>query len=257
MLNYIIATYSANRLEYSLQMQLQILYSIIMQDKIEYLTQVTIVCPPVKPNCVEHPFYYQKEMWSNLFAKTKVKLVYLDYKGDNKCASYDQWIQGYLAFQNFDYFLFIEDDYCIHPSLANFDSILVNYYCEQGYMCTLASSLNSLKHHAAISNGMVDKKTMLALGPNVLEDFYKLASIYEAQYAFSIMFENKNIEISSMHTDFVAWFWSSVRNCLEIYSDNNISNLMFVPVQYLLQPHFVTSLVNFKSKTISGLGYRF
>lgn len=254
MLNYIIATYSANSLEYSLQLQLQILYSIIMQDKIKYLTQVTIVCPPVKANHKEHKFYYQKEMWSNLFNQTKVNLVFLDYKGDNKYASYDQWIQAYLAFPEFEYFLFIEDDYCIHPSLVNFDSILVDYYCDQGYMCTFASSLNSLKHHAAISNGMVDKKTMLELGPNILQDFYKLASIYEAQYAFSIMFENKNVEISSMHADFIAWFWSSLRKCLEIYSDKNVSNMMFIPVQYLLQPHFTTMV---KTKPLSNLGYQF
>lgn len=247
MLNYIIATYAGNYWEFTLHLQLQVLYTLVMKGDLEYLSQVTIVCPKVKDGHAEHPLYYQKELWLHLFEKSNVKLVYLDYHGENTTASYDQWIQGYLAYPDFEYFLFIEDDYTLHPSLTTFDSTLVDYYNASvkdsdgvGYLCTLASPLNDLPHHAAISNGIVNKKTMERLGPGVLDDFYTLASEYpgRCQYAFSLVFENKNVNILSMHNHFVAWYWSTVRNGLEIYSDPSVANLLIVPVQYVLSPHF-------------------
>lgn len=250
MLNYIIATYAATKWEYTLHLQLQTLYALVMKGETKYISQVTIVCPKVKQGQLEQPFYYQKDLWSELFAKTNVKLVYLDYVGNNKDASYDQWIQGYLAYPDFEYFLFIEDDYTIHPSLTTFDKLLVDYYNESvkecdgvGYLCTLASPLNTLPHHAAISNGIVNKKTMERLGAGgegLLDDFYALAQKHrgQSQYAFSLVFENKNVKILSTHDHFAAWYWSTVRNSLEIYSDARVTNLLFVPTQYLLSPHF-------------------
>lgn len=252
MLNYIIATYAGNKLEYSLQVQLQVLYSLIMQGETKHIGQVTIVCPRVKDNDTEHPFYYQKELWSNLFKETKVKLVYLEYEGENNSASYDQWIQAYLAYPDFEYFLFIEDDYCIHPSLVNFDSILLEYYkskCENGgYLCSLAVDLYGFQHHAAISNGIADKNTMEMLGPNILKDFYKMDEKIHCQIRFSNLFTDKKIDIITMHNDFIAWFWCSKNKILENYSDDDdVTQILFIPIQYLFYPYFAPKTVSIES----------
>jgi hypothetical protein len=267
MLNYIIATYDANTFEYSLQMQLQTLYTIIMQDKIKYLSQVTIVCPKTKPSDVAHKFYYQKDMWLKLFEKSKVKLVYMDYIGENKSASYDQWLQAYLAYSDFEYFLFIEDDYCIHPSMVDFDSTLVEYYNNKtngngGYICTLASILYKIEYHAAISNGLVDKKTMIKLGSTILEDFYKLDEKFNCQLAFSKLFKNKNIDIISMHEDFTPLFWCSKKRKIENFSTNDIKRKIFIPVQYLIYSHFPTLNISIDSTNVNKINkkikrYRF
>ena len=245
MLNYIIATYAATKWEYTLHLQLQTLYALVMKGETKYISQVTIVCPKVKQGHLEQPFYYQKDLWSELFAKTNVKLVYLDYVGNNKDASYDQWIQAYLAYPDFEYFIFIEDDYTIHPSLTNFDSMLVNYYNASveeydgiGYVCTLAARMNRMNHHSAISNGIVNKKTMQTLGEDVLDEFYRFATLHYCQSAFSLLFQYKGVHILSMHRDFAAWFWASAKNSLEIYSNKSVTNLFFVPMQYLLKYNF-------------------
>ncbi len=241
MLNYIIATYSANKLEYTLQIQLQILYTLVMSGDNKYLSQITILCPQVSSG---HPHYYQKDIWEKLFESTNVKLVYQNYIGDNKNASYDQWIQGVLKYPNFEYYLLIEDDYTLHPSLVNFDSLLVEYYNEmikdsgEGYLCSFADSFMGHPHHAAISNGMMNRKTLNSLGNKVLDEFYVLASTDFCQIAFSKLFDNKNINISSMHKDFMAWFWCSSKKKLTNYSPECVDKYAFIPVQYLMKEYF-------------------
>jgi hypothetical protein len=236
MLNYIIATYSANKLEYILQIQLQTLYTLVISGDNKYLSQITIVCPQVDS---ERPHYYQKDIWEKLFEATNVKLVYLDYVGDNKNASYDQWIQGVLKYPDFEYYLFIEDDYTLHPSLVNFDSLLVDYYndvigeSKEGYVCSLYEGY--LGH---ISNGIVNKKTIDSLGETVLEDFYKLVQNEFCQIGFIQLFDKKKIDIITMHKDFLALFWCSSKQKLTNFSPKDVTKFAFIPVQYLMNEYF-------------------
>lgn len=247
MLNYVIATYNGNKLEYTLQTQLQILYTLVMRNQLKYLTQITIVCPPTKDKHQPFKFYYQKDHWQSLFDQTKIKLVYINYIGENNTASYDQWLLAYLAFPDFEYYIFMEDDYTLHPSLTNFDSQLVEFYEKElgkdklGYMCSFASNLHGFSHHAAISNGIINNKTLKFLGENVLDEFYKLAKTTHCQIAFSKLFTLKEIDILDMHNKFAAWFWCSGKNRLINYSNDNISDLMFIPIQYLLSFYFTKS----------------
>lgn len=247
MLNYVIATYNGNKLEYTLQNQLQILYTLVMRNKLKYLTQITIVCPPTKDKHTPFKFYYQKDHWQSLFDQTKIKLVYIDYIGENDNASYDQWLQAYFAFPDFDYYIFMEDDYAPHPSLTNFDSQLVEFYektldeTKIGYLCSFASKLYGFPHHAAISNGIINNKTLKSLGENVLDEFYTLAKTTHCQIAFSKLFTMKEIDILSMHNDFAAWFWCSGYNKLTNYSNDSVTKFMFIPMQYLVSFYFTKS----------------
>ena len=246
MLNYIIATYNGNKVEYTLENQLQILYTIVMSNELKYLSQITVVCPPTKSKDKPFEYYYQKEKWNKLFKPTKVKLEYMDYVGDNNNASYDQWIQAYQKYPDFKYYIFMEDDYYIHSSLTNFDEILVDYYNEKvkdnmniGYVCSFASKLHGFAHHAAISTGIINKNTLELLGDDVLQDFYKLAKNTHCQIAFSKLFTDIGIDIFSMHDDFYAWFWCSGKRKLINYSTENANKFMFVPFQYLLSYYFL------------------
>lgn len=246
MLNYIIATYDSNTLEYSLQIQLQILYTLIQAGNNKYISQITIVCPSSRLDKTPHTYYYQKELWLKLFKETTIKLVYLDYFGDNKNASYDQWLQAYLEYPNFEYYIFMEDDYTPHPSIINFDTILVDYYNQTikehsngiGYVCSLAGEMYNFKHHAAISNGIINKKSMNILGETVLEDFYDLVEKQFCQIGFSELFTRQDIPIFSMHNDYKAWFWCSTSKKLTNYSSQDVQAFLFVPIQLLMGVYF-------------------
>lgn len=242
-LNYIIATYPGTKTEYALEIQLQQLLAIILTDKTTSLAQITVMCTKVKPEHTEKIYYYNKEKWTDIFARIcpNVKLVFANYVGENKHASYDQWIQGYLLYPNFDYYLFIEDDYFIHPSQLTFDkdiidaynSILANRGSTIGYVCSYATATNH-HYHATISNGIVNKASLEMLGTGLLEKYYTCAEEYRIeQVAFSDLFIKHGVPVYSFEHIYCALFWSSLHNRLDVYSPLTVGNLMFVPLQYL------------------------
>lgn len=218
-----------------------------MYGKTRYISQVTIVCPKTKSHHTSSPYYYNKNKWENLFGNTcrHVKLVYIDYVGDNNHASYDQWIQAYLKFPDFEYYIFMEDDYCVHPSIFDFDHQLVEFYNKKvsesnniGYLCTFSEF-----GHASISNGIINKKTMNFINRNedILENFYIKSNNTEAQIGFSNMFtQNKSgyVPIYSMHEDFLALFWSSFRKQIELFSSQHVNKYMFIPLQFITKEKF-------------------
>jgi hypothetical protein len=92
-MNYIIASYGGpipNRIydekaEFFLTFNLKCLFSLLHTNKESLIKQVTIVCPQVKENPYKN--YYNKEKWIEKFkAIPHVKLVYLDYVGENEHA---------------------------------------------------------------------------------------------------------------------------------------------------------------------------
>ena len=252
-LHYIIATYCGTKTEYALEIQLQQLLTIILAGKLTALKQVTVMCPQPKPEHTIKPNYYDKEKWNSIFEThcKDVQLVFAPYVGENKHASYDQWIQGCLLYPNFDYHLFIEDDYFIHPSQLTFDQDIIDVYNKilslgdttVGYVCSYATTTNH-HYHATISNGIVNKATLQLLGPDILDKYYTCAQEYAIeQVAFSDMFIKSGIPVYSFEHVYCALFWSSLHNRLEVFSPLTVGTLLFVPLQYL------TSL--FKSYSIS------
>ncbi len=246
-MNYIIATYSGTAIEYSLELQMQNLYVILMNKKTQYLKQVTIVCPPVKPEHTCKQNYYNKEKWLNLFKNELpyINLVYIDYCGENKHASYDQWLQAIIAFPNFEYYLLIEDDYCIHPSVLDFDIQIIDTYKKLvgenniGYVCTYADAIygqpNIHPYHAVISNGIINRNTIDKFcNCNIIDLYYqRTLECQVQQIGFSDLFLKHNIPVYSMHDIYKAIFWSSFRKQVELYS-KNVMNYMFIPIQFFL-----------------------
>lgn len=247
-LNYIIATYAGTKTEYALEVQLQHLLTIVMAGQTTLLKQITVMCPEVKPQHTIKSFYYNKAKWENIFgtycANKGIKLVFENYIGENKHASYDQWLQGYLLYPDFDYYLFIEDDYFIHPSKLDFDRDIVNTYNEilstnnvdVGYVCSFATTTNH-HYHATISNGIVNKKSLELLGDNILEKYYTCAKEYPIeQVAFSDLFINNSVPVYSFEHVYCALFWSSLNKRIDVYSPITVGNPMFIPLQYLTHP---------------------
>lgn len=242
-LNYIIATYPGTKTEYALEIQLQQLLTIILAGKITSLAQITILCTQTKPEHTEKVFYYAKEKWLDIFTRVcpNVNLVFAEYIGENKHASYDQWIQGYKLYPNFDYYIFIEDDYFIHPSQLTFDKDIIDSYnsilasrgSNVGYVCSYATTTNH-HYHATISNGIVNKASLKILGNDILEKYYTCAEEYKIeQVAFSDLFIKGGVPVYSFEHVYCALFWSSLHNRLDVYSPVTVGTLMFVPLQYL------------------------
>jgi hypothetical protein len=242
-LHYIIATYPGTKTEYALEIQLQQLLTIILAGQTTLLKQITIMCTQAKPEHTEKVYYYNKEKWLGIFARScpGITLVFENYIGENKHASYDQWIQGYLLYPNYDYHLFIEDDYFIHPSLLTFDrdvvdsynSVLASHGTNVGYVCSYATTTNH-HYHATISNGIVNKASMELLGPDILEKYYACAEDYKIeQVAFSDLFIKGGVPLYSFEHVYTSLFWSSLHNRLDVYSPVTVGKLLFVPLQYL------------------------
>lgn len=249
--NWLIATYAATHTCMALEQQLQSLF-MYMYKSIDMIriTQVTVIVPPVREcdqdrNCGAN--YYNEAKWFKLLERVGIKLVTLPYVGTNQYASYDQWIQGYLAYPNFQWYICIEDDYLIHPDApSNMVDQLVYFHDSSAvtgkgvYACTLASTmgpmLENLPYHSAVSNGIIGREAFAAI-PNILETFYKMVDespLRDSQIAFSNMFMAHHVPVRSLHELFAAMFWSSSRLQLENYSSPSITTYWTIPLQMLV-----------------------
>jgi hypothetical protein len=269
MINYVIASYSGvigNReedkeAEYSLQYNLTCLSDILLKKKTyglqNLIRQVTIVCPTPRAEtsmlathppqedsnpaeeCVSagYPNYYRKEYWTQQFATLhpEVKIVFMDYVGENKHASYDQFIQAYVAYPDFDYYILMEDDYCIHPQCTSFDTEMVDMFSKNlgktGYLCSYAAHLGH-PFHAAISNGMISGESFKLLGPDILNKFYNTKAKWP-QVQFSLLFTNIGVPLADMLKHYQAPFYRSYDDVKMYYNPHNIANVSFTPVQFL------------------------
>lgn len=242
MFNYVIATYGGvyrdnENKEHVLQQQLTALNDALEQlqasDGMPQIGQVTIVCPPLRHKPI--PNYYQREKWER---EMRVPIVFMDYVGQNKDHSYDQWIQAYEKYPNFDYYLLMEDDYSVHPlDAGSFTRTLQKYYEEKfpdgiGYLATLAGANNGHEHHAVISNGLVSRQTWERLAePLRRYREQKLIQPYP-QICFSLMFIRNGIDVRDFAKEYSSIFWNSdILQVIEL-SKGRKNRPLFAPVQY-------------------------
>lgn len=250
--NYIIASYAGAEIRYSLELHLQSLFVYASCDPKVYLKRVVVVTPSVpEEDTLGLPGYYAHDKWVRAFARVGVEYMPVPYVGKNEHASYDQWLQGWLAIRGLDkeeyYCVFAEDDYALDPSSGG-DAFLklVQHYraqCADVYMCTYAAQTEH-KYHAVISNGIVSGSTLERLDrycvdvmnvSGVLEHYYECAQACGVpQIGFSDLFLTCGIPVVSMHRDFDALFWSSFRMRVERYSaPEPVLPQFLVPIQYL------------------------
>jgi hypothetical protein len=252
--HYIIATYSGkkNSIEHTntfqdedaLQIQLQRL-KLLFTQKYDLgipnqIKQITIICPTPIGEIYEN--YYQKDKWLSICG---VPIVYQQYIGENKHYSYDQWFQGLFKYSDdFDYHIFLEDDYSINPSCILFEKELIKIYNEKfpsniGYLCTLTGYCNNT-YHASISNGCMSKETVIKMkNTSIIDDFYQYR--IHPQISFSVVIMLLDIKILDMSDYYDCPFYITnskhivyVQKNGEFNDTRNNKPFLFIPVQLVL-----------------------
>ena len=234
MINYIIATYAGNvKREFDIQKQcLQVQLENIYNKKSSLVKQITVVCPKVD-NPI--PNYYQKEKWLKKFQDKGIDIVFMDYKGENKHNSYDQYIQAYIAYPNFDYYIIMEDDYFME--LKDYDTVLVDLHRKKfkngiGYLCS--KTLTGHAHGpiiASVSNGIISKNLFDLKNKNndILNMYYKNKSYKgNPQIKFSYFLGNMN----DYSKEYNVLFWNSSTKKVVRHSKKPIS--IISPVEILI-----------------------
>ena len=234
-----------------------------------YITDI-IVMMPNTGTAIQQAVYYEKERWESVFKSLEksmgVTLHFIPYYGNNKHHSYDQWIQGYLMtiFRRLDYYIFIEDDYCLDSSNKWVDKELIHLYKSKfndnvGYLATLVTTYaNKYDIHASISNGIVSVKTLEKI-PNILSEFYwrnyNTHGNYIPQIRFSQIFKYHGIPVADYRAEgYTILFWNSCSDSYINYtlsekaqiSDSTKSEIeftenpdskghIFIPIQYVMR----------------------
>ena len=240
-ISYIIATYEGSNhtsnKDYSdivLHTQMLELFK-YLETSTNIIKEVIIVKPPVSPENA-YKGYYRFGEWKRKLDNYDVVLKIVPYIGDNKHHSYDQWIQGFQVATG-DYFLFLEDDYCINSEYLEADIELMKHYNElfpskKGYMCQMTDDKYH-GFHAAVSNGMISRTTFESM-PDPLNHFYSIQANRWPQVNFSHLFFENGIEIKDYREKFGVLFWNSYEENIENHSLNLELSNPLLPVQCIL-----------------------
>lgn len=227
-INYIIATWSGLRVKPADTLY----YENILKNHLKTLSetknnisQITIMKPR---NDIENN-YYAIEL------NDKIKVI----ECKNEYQSYGQWLKAVeLYLNNFDYFIFIEDDYV--PATDNFDSKLIDIYEEGTYLCShISGSIDN--NHCSISNGIISNNTIKKVICNI--KFNKWFDEYAIKYP-EFVFNGKNHQRSFSRyfgdngiilTDYRKYYMTDyfANGIFTDYSDSNslYNEKIFTPIQ--------------------------
>lgn len=123
--NLIITTYSGLTQKYvhNIERRYYLRYNLILLNSIKTnIDQITIMKPRVNPEHLEIPDYYNFSGIDISNIKDKIKII----ECENIGISYGQFFTGIFDNLNFDYYIFIEDDYII--SKDYFESFLIDEF---------------------------------------------------------------------------------------------------------------------------------
>lgn len=150
--------------------------------------------------------------------------------------SYGAFNYAYQEDPDFDYYIFIEDDYV--PVIDGFDHRLVRMFAalraysvpKLGYLCTYYAAVHpEYGPHAAISNGLISREALEAI-----QEFGAYTANYEEaakmQIAFSRAFEKAGYGVRDFSHKYRAPFFD--RHGIRDFAPQNFECL-FVPVQML------------------------
>ncbi len=176
------------------------------------ITAVVIVCPQPRGPVLDG--YYRWAEWRASTAPFGVSVMQLPYVGKNEHYSYDQWLQAYVAYPDYDYYLLNEDDYYL--AAAESDVRLVDAYRRAfpdgvGYLCQYRIDDECYGPHAATSNGLISRRSFerVASPPaDVLDKFYTLM-YWGAQVRFSHVFLGAGVDIRDIRDQYTVLHWAS------------------------------------------------
>ncbi len=178
----------------------------------------------------------------------------------NRGFSYGQWLLALDKYRNdYDYHVLVEDDTV--GAIDNFDQELVRIYETTfpdgiGYLCGLACKTKSYPLHAAVSYGIINKKTVEILFKHWNNKPYdELGSIELkktfpvpcnkpdsigngglCQLDFSMLMTNASIPITDYRKYYSVPFWISSEPNTDTfveYSENHINKPLIIPTQMI------------------------
>lgn len=229
-INYIIATWNGIRVKpiRNIYYYEQVLknHLKILNNTPNSITQITIM----KPHSGIVNSYYDVELTD--------KMVLIDCK--NRFQSYGQWLEAVILFNDFDYYIFIEDDYV--PAINNFDTKLIGLYKEDTYLCSLATILGG-KMHCAISNGIISKNTInnILIKTNYANWLNNYAgntwNKTNYQVAFSHYLLDNGIELIDYSNHYIVNYFQSDTNKIINYSHEKVISKeeIFTPIQKIIK----------------------
>ncbi len=237
-INYIIATWNGVRVK---PVQNTYYYEQVLKNHLKILngfsnsiSQITVM----KPKSGINNTYYNIEL------KDKIKII----ECKNKYQSYGQWLKAATLFLNdFDYFIFIEDDYV--PAINDFDIKLIKIYEEGTYLCSRMSSDDSTHpyYHCSISNGIISAETIKRVLNNFNYDVWltnygrtypkNISYGINYQVAFSRYFHENGILLRDYSKHYMTdYFYGNTGNFMD-YSLPNVLNSekIFTPIQNIVR----------------------
>ena len=142
-INYVIATFNSKTKRIHKYPPPEDILKIHLTKILEYdsnLSQITIM------KAKSDNYYKNYYDLDDIISKTDIPIKFIDC--ENYGYSMGQWLKAYEIYKdNFDYYLFIEDDYC--PRIDNFDKILIDCFHKKfnknGLLCSLVLGSKNFK----------------------------------------------------------------------------------------------------------------
>jgi len=234
-INYVIATWSGDRVkpvnrEYYLNVLKNHLK--VLSNTENNINQITIMKPK---NNIQNRYY-------NIELTDKIKVV----ECENRFQSYGQYLQALEIFINdFDYFIFIEDDYV--PATSNFDTKLIELYEEGSY---LGAQLNvdDMSHpyaYCSISNGIISSNSVRKIIKTIdynewLLQFRKRIPDWtwngrNYQIAFSRYFLENGIVLKEYAKKYCVDFFVNGEIINRSYPELRDAEKLFTPIQNMIK----------------------
>lgn len=202
----------------------------ILNKTINSITQITVMRPY---SGIQNSYY-------DIDQNDKIKII----DCENKYQSYGQWLKASSLFLNdFDYFIFIEDDYV--PGTDNFDLKLIQIYEEGYYLCSKV--FYEPRPHGSISNGILSSKTIEKALTHSNYDVYlsdygvrnrKLVENgVNYQIAFSEYLTHHGILLKDYSDTYKVDFYHGHCNTVQDYSAHTVvyNEKIFTPIQTIIE----------------------
>ena len=234
--NYVVGTYAFKEARYvpegsqpDFKDYLRLNLQALVDSDLDSNDQITIMQPTVP---WEPGFYDVDDI------QLPCPVVKEPYTGHN--SSYGQYLAAFGLYPQFDYYVFIEDDYYVANKRFKEDLIgLFNVYREISfdndknislYLCTLAGN-KPITRHARISNGITDRASLEKINLTYREVVLSDPEI-PPQIAFSKLFD----KIRDFSCEYLPTYWASMLNRVCLVGPNLDTlpeDSMFHPLQYL------------------------
>ena len=251
-INYVIATcdiYSKNREMFDkesnmvLQKHMKILTQLLC-NKNNNIKCITIMKPNTDGKNV-YEDYYDIDEYIKKITSVGIKVVQEDCI--NYGSSYNQWINAYEKYPEYDYYILMEDDWVPHTECNNFDKLLINIYKEKikkkGYLCAWVPNKFSIyKKHLCISVGILNNETF-----NIISKKNKRKDKTISQIHFSNLFINNKLQIedySEKGKKYMIPFWETKHGIIYEYSLYVSNNYLLVPIQLLERDKYPEYKIN-------------